>query len=337
MRFPTPQQIKSRDGTLARDSKLQNFMVDPIQPSKVQKRPSCIRTDLYAPAGQGFGSFAFGDYIYVWTDQNDPTYPAIYDYVPEYWGIGNGAGGGSGGYNIYWQNNNQYVEVPDNVFEELDVGDTVTISGVLPSGYNGSCLVVVDKKTAAQMGVGKGNSILITNLSNPGEVIQGGVAKKLRKCSTRPAFPKPNENFEMTLDQVYPLSSTLSVATISDTTTGTCPTLRTIVNELRVNGVAVLTGTAYQRSYSMNGCGNGATIASQSNWPGVANNTNKSWVIYNGEAKPAGSESCSDCTSTPARNSQVLTTVFLSESNLLVQRKIVYDTNKAAWDAMCCP
>jgi hypothetical protein len=72
--------IESRDGTLNKDSKLVNLMIDPLAPAKVMKRPGMWKQNLYAPAGNGDGIFAFNDIIYIWTDG----------------GTGTGSGGGTG-------------------------------------------------------------------------------------------------------------------------------------------------------------------------------------------------------------------------------------------------
>lgn len=340
MRLPAPQQIKSRDGTLAKDSKLQNFMVDPTQPSKVQKRPSCVRTDLYAPAGQGFGSFVFGDYIYTWTDQTPPTYPAIYDYVPSYWGVG-----GSTGSKIEWEDNQQRVEVPPELFDEIEIGDKITISGVSPAGYNGSCLVVVDKKTAAELGVGNGDSLLFTNLSNPGAVVKGGVAKKLKPCSERPAFPYAEPPFVgFTLDTYVAPTATLYLEIGSVVQpTQTCPNgaayrVTNNTNKIRltnVSGQVLKTGTAIGTAYwasSNTGFPPSSIDNVYTNTPVAAGVG--TYTIRNGRDQTSGTQ-CG--TLQPAINTVVDTVMTIADSNANYQQVAVYQANKTAWDAMCCP
>lgn len=84
MRIPAVRPIESRDGTLAKDEMMQNLMVDPFEPEKVQKRPAMWKSNLFAPAGQGFGMFVFNDTVYFWTDNggtgpvyDNPTYGVI--------------------------------------------------------------------------------------------------------------------------------------------------------------------------------------------------------------------------------------------------------------------
>lgn len=341
MRLPANVDIKSRDGTLDRDTVLVNLGPDRTNHERVIKRPGMARTDLYAPAGQGFGAFVFNDFIYVWTDQTPADYPAVYDYVPDYWYVG--WGGGSGG--MYWENDQQIVEVPEDVFEEIEIGDTITITGALPAGYNGTCLVVADKKTAAQMGVGKGDSILITNLSNPGEVVQGGVAKKLRKCSDRPAFPYAEPPFYgSTLDTYVDPSTTLYREVIAVVQPdGTCPNgaafrVTNTTTNLRItniSGAIVKTGTSVGTAY----WASSNTGVAPSSIDNVYNNIPVAagvgtYTIRNGRNQSAGLQ-CG--TSQPAINTQTDTAMTIADSNANYQKAAVYAANKAAWDAMCCP
>lgn len=335
MRVPAVRHIESRDGTLAKDELMRNFTVDPLAPEKAMKRPAMVKTDLYAPAGQSFGLFVFNDFIYFWNDQTSPTSPVVYDYVPFYWGAGNGA------YGIEWENDQEIVEVPEDVFNEIDVGDTVTISGVSPSGYNGTCLVVVDKKTAAQLGVGKGNSILITNLSNPGAVVQGGVAKKLRKCSTRPAFPMPEPPmYGKTLNQIITgvgtfstTESTSSTGLIACGVSGRTYNTVTYTKLLKWNGVVVLTGTKVRTTYNT---GAGAEIGyeeTQSNY--ITGFGANSYSLQSGQFI---TNTCyCDASTGHALNTLVGTTVTIAESNAAFYEVQAYTVNKAAYDALCCP
>ena len=336
MRSSLVHPIESRDGTLSKDEVLRNFMVDPIQPSKIQKRPALTRTDLYAVSGQGFGSFVFNDYIYVWTDTTPPTSPIFYDYVPDYWGVGQG-----GGYAVRWENNQQIIEVPEDVFIDIEVGDTVTISGVSPYGYNGTCLVVVDKKTAAQMGVGNGNSILITNLSNPGVVVQGGVAKKLRPCSGRPAFPySAPAMYGKTLNQIITGAGSFTTSETSSSTglidcgvSGRTYTTVTYTKLLKWNGTTVLSGTKVRTTYNT---GAGAEIGydeTQSNY--VTGVGASSYTLQSGQYI---TDRCyCDNTTGHALNTLASETITITQSNAAFYEVQAYTANKAAYDALCCP
>lgn len=345
MRASLIKPIESRDGTLAKDSMTRNLLRDPFQPEKLMKRPAVNKTDLYAPSGQGFGSFVFNDYIYVWTEATPNDYPYVYDYVPEYW-WGSGGGGGGG---MYWENDQQVIEVPEDVFEEIEVGDTVTVSGVSPSGYNGSCLVVVDKKTAAQMGVGRGDSILITNLSNPGAVTQGGVVKKLRKCSSRSAFPYAEPSYAgMTTGQyIAPGTGLYATSEITSDTgfNNPCPSgpgyvrIRVTTVSLRtgsLSGPVIMTGTSTQNQFysSSNGVGFTGSITEYNGVTGVTVLGGDSYVFTSGTFNNAGTGCGQSITGGDFR---VETTVTIADNNAWYQKDNAYSTNKAAYDALCCP
>ena len=64
MRIGLGFQADSRDGTLLRDEKLQNWQ---LNPDGVYKRPGSSRTTYSTTAGDGKGICVFGTKIYMWT------------------------------------------------------------------------------------------------------------------------------------------------------------------------------------------------------------------------------------------------------------------------------
>lgn len=111
MRKPLTLSIASRDGTLTKDSKLQNFNVDPLRPTKVVKRPAMWKSNLFAPTGQGFGVFNFNDIVYYWTDAGSSS--GVIDESLMYRAF-------------VYLGGSSYLVLPNNIYE---VDDVVTIDG----------------------------------------------------------------------------------------------------------------------------------------------------------------------------------------------------------------
>ena len=64
MRVALGINADSRDGTLLRDEKLQNFQ---LNPDGIYKRSGTSRTTYSTTANAGVGIFVFGANIYMWT------------------------------------------------------------------------------------------------------------------------------------------------------------------------------------------------------------------------------------------------------------------------------
>jgi hypothetical protein len=70
MRIGLGFNADSRDGTLQRDEKLQNWQ---LNPDGVYKRPGSSRTTYSTTAGAGIGIMTFGTKIYMWTGSMTTT------------------------------------------------------------------------------------------------------------------------------------------------------------------------------------------------------------------------------------------------------------------------
>jgi len=76
MRLPVNYDISTRDGTLARDSVMQNFSVVPDKTGpQADKRPGTWDDGAFSATGNGNGIFGFGNNVYMFN--NSATTPNI--------------------------------------------------------------------------------------------------------------------------------------------------------------------------------------------------------------------------------------------------------------------
>lgn len=112
MRIPLNQDLKSRDGTLAKDGLIRNASVTNTQSGvKVDKRAGTVDSGAFVPTGTPSGSFVYNDVMYVWTGAGytPNQFPVIF----------------SGGYLIFPSYDSSKAYAPDDEVTDLEDSSSV--------------------------------------------------------------------------------------------------------------------------------------------------------------------------------------------------------------------